>query len=265
MLSTDHAYYNEVVDDPGGTLGPRVLTRLQLVMIHRGSCTIAHNDRELRLAEGQAALLWPGEREYLRASREVPTHRSWCKVEVAFASSSLREGLRTRSGPLILTHRLEALMRVGLSLKNESGETAERLRNSVAASLLLEYALKVQPDRDQISPPAVERVKRYVALHFAEPVSLSDLVTASQVSRSHLNRLFRAHLGTTPIRYLWQVRVSEGVRLLRDTELPILGVAERTGFATPTHFARMIRATHRRPPSALRRSHLYEGGLRLTP
>ena len=152
-------------------------------------------------------------------------------------------------------------MRIGLSLKNESGPLAQPLRDSVATALLLEYARSARPGRNSPHPfpAAIERVKRHIALHYPKPTTLAELVAASQTSRSHLNRLFRKFLGTTPIRYLWQVRLHEGVRLLQDTELSIAEVAERVGYNTPTHFSRVVREVYQRPPSALRRSHRYEG------
>ncbi len=85
-----------------------------------------------------------------------------------------------------------------------------------------------------------------------EPLSLADIASHAMMSRRSLARHFRAQTGTTPLRWLLTQRVERARELLETTELPLVRVAEATGFgAVETlrhHFARQVGTT----PSAYR-------------
>jgi AraC-like DNA-binding protein len=59
---------------------------------------------------------------------------------------------------------------------------------------------------------------------------------------------------------LWNVRLREGCRLLRQTGLSIAEVAYRVGFQTPYHFSRHVRQHAGMPPRAYRQSHWEQPG-----
>jgi AraC family transcriptional regulator of arabinose operon len=95
-------------------------------------------------------------------------------------------------------------------------------------------------------------VKSLIQERYQEELALVDLAAKAHVSPGHLIRLFRKHEAMTPTQYLWRYRVERGVELLRTTGLAIGEVAERCGFKTSYHFARMVKAYKGRPPKEIR-------------
>ncbi|MEO3745217.1 GlxA family transcriptional regulator [Plantactinospora sp. B5E13] len=63
-------------------------------------------------------------------------------------------------------------------------------------------------------------------------LSLSALATRAAVSERHLTRLFVAHLGQTPARYVRTVRLEAAAQLLVSSRLPLARVAARCGFTS---------------------------------
>lgn len=59
--------------------------------------------------------------------------------------------------------------------------------------------------------PALRRARDYIHEHYAEPVSLDDLVSVTSLSRFHLVRSFHRAYGLPPHAYLNRLRV-EAVR-----------------------------------------------------
>ena len=72
------------------------------------------------------------------------------------------------------------------------------------------------------------------------------------VTPQHLTRLFRRHIQTTPMRYLWQRRTRHGVELLGGTGLSITEIADRIGFQSPFHFSRLVLRYYHDSPRRLR-------------
>lgn len=86
-----------------------------------------------------------------------------------------------------------------------------------------------------------------------EPWPIARLARHAGVSARHLQTLFAAHFGTTPSGHYQALRLNHARRLLIETALPALEIAERAGFASPASFARAYRRLHGESPSETRR------------
>jgi AraC family transcriptional regulator of adaptative response / DNA-3-methyladenine glycosylase II len=73
------------------------------------------------------------------------------------------------------------------------------------------------------------------------------------VGGRHLRRLFRQHLGATPIAVAQTRRVLFAKQLIQDTRMPMVDVALAAGFGSVRRFNETFQALYRRPPGALRR------------
>ncbi|MGQ0581605.1 MAG: bifunctional transcriptional activator/DNA repair enzyme AdaA [Reyranella sp.] len=80
------------------------------------------------------------------------------------------------------------------------------------------------------------------------------------VGGRQLRRLFKQHLGATPIAVAQTRRVLFAKQLLHDTRLPMAEVAMSAGFGSVRRFNETFRDLFDRPPSALRRHRKGQGG-----
>ena len=88
------------------------------------------------------------------------------------------------------------------------------------------------------------------ASHEAWPVR--RLARVSSVSAAHFARSFKDAFGIPPHRYLLTRRIERANALLRDTDLPILDIALRTGWNSLGTFGRTFRDITGESPRALR-------------
>ena len=80
------------------------------------------------------------------------------------------------------------------------------------------------------------------------------------VGGRQLRRLFKQHLGASPIAVAQTRRVLFAKQLLHDTRLPMAEVAMSAGFGSVRRFNETFRELFGRPPSALRRHRKGQGG-----
>ncbi|MCG8652578.1 MAG: AraC family transcriptional regulator, partial [Pirellulales bacterium] len=95
-------------------------------------------------------------------------------------------------------------------------------------------ALPTPPDR-------LHQATEMIARRFDQPLEVSEMAKAVNLSISQLNRRFRATYQMSPSEYLQRVRVHEASRLLAGSSLSIGEVALRTGFYDQAHLTRMFR------------------------
>ncbi|MYV97053.1 DJ-1/PfpI family protein [Streptomyces sp. SID3343] len=102
--------------------------------------------------------------------------------------------------------------------------------------------------------PLVRRVTAHVTGHLGADLSAPALAREVGVSTRHLSRLFEAHLGTTPGRYVREARTEAAARLLGSTRLALPAIARRCGFGTTETLRQAFADRYACSPSAYRRS-----------
>jgi len=74
------------------------------------------------------------------------------------------------------------------------------------------------------------------------------------IGSRHLGRLFRKHIGASPLQVAKTARVQRAKRLLDETQLPIAEIALRAGFGSLRRFNAVFAEVYRRPPTEVRRA-----------
>ena len=239
---------------PGGTLGPRAQSDLQLVLVHAGSARVWVDDTPRRLTAGQVGLLLPGHRERFEFDPRDATRHSWVQAHVPHVSAALEDRLERLPAVLPLSPALETLTREAVATAAGALPSAPSVLAHLAGAALWRYigeAERAGPER----PHPVDDAARYIHAHLHETaLTLDQIAGAAHVTPAHLIRSFRAEHGTTPMAYLWQRRVALGIDLLTNTGLALGAIAERCGFKTAHHFSRRIKQATGLPPAALRRA-----------
>jgi AraC family transcriptional regulator len=90
------------------------------------------------------------------------------------------------------------------------------------------------------SPP-IEKCLERIHIHYADKfLRLDHLAAAANLSPDHFGRLFKHELGTSPVRYLAQYRITRARELIQRGNLSVKEVASEVGFRDPLHFSRVF-------------------------
>ncbi|PFG19098.1 GlxA family transcriptional regulator [Serinibacter salmoneus] len=92
-----------------------------------------------------------------------------------------------------------------------------------------QYADTVMP---RTTAPSVERLQLLVSADLRRPWPVVDLAGACAMSPRTFHRWFADRVGTTPLTWLNDLRVREAQRLLEQTGLSVLEVANAVGYAS---------------------------------
>jgi AraC-like DNA-binding protein len=103
-----------------------------------------------------------------------------------------------------------------------------------------------------VADPAIAPALR--AIHDSPAVSwtVETLARESGLSRAAFARRFKSVLGESPLAYLTGWRMTTARRLLRETELPLSAIAERTGYGSEFAFAKAFKRESGRAPGNYR-------------
>jgi AraC family transcriptional regulator len=140
------------------------------------------------------------------------------------------------------------LTRICRSWPPRSTARAEALCVDLLAGLLDDATT-----RRPLPPPWLAGARATLAARYDEAPRLGDLAAAAAVHPVHLIRSFKRFYGVTPAAFLRERRLEVAASLLRGTDLPIVEIALRTGFADQSHFTRSFTRRFAISPAADRR------------
>ena len=109
-------------------------------------------------------------------------------------------------------------------------------------------------------PPAVSTnrqcaaVRRYIDLHFKEPLTLELLAEEGHMNKYYLSHAFKREYGISPINYMISRRTEESKYLLAETDLSMSQIAQLLGFSSLSYFSQVFRKTQGLTPMEYRQN-----------
>jgi AraC family carnitine catabolism transcriptional activator len=82
------------------------------------------------------------------------------------------------------------------------------------------------------------QVIKAMETHLEDLLSAQDLASGVGVTRRQMERLFQAHLGTSPAQFYLVLRLDRARQLLEQTEMGVMAVGLACGFGASSHFSR---------------------------
>ncbi|MEJ8667708.1 helix-turn-helix domain-containing protein [Streptomyces sp. NBC_01017] len=102
------------------------------------------------------------------------------------------------------------------------------------------------------SDPTLAAFERWARVHLDQPVSIADAARTLGVSERTLQRIVRRTLGTSPVRFVQDLRVEHASHLLRTTDLPLEAIARKVGYEHANTLRILLRERTGETASSLR-------------
>lgn len=207
-------------------------------------------DRSYRIESGCFVFV---EKEELHKTidAELPNHE---RLVINFSSELLTQfPLHGRSGVIMLPPQMqykgEALVREIIAEAQSTAEGRDLMLEALLKQLLLLLfrTQKEQPSHEEETSSVhqtISKIAAYVGSHYDEPLRLNDVASRFYISSYYLSRKFKECTGFGFSEYVQLVRVREAQRLLRETELKMIEIAEQVGIESVANFYKLFKATN---------------------
>lgn len=117
-----------------------------------------------------------------------------------------------------------------------------------AVFLLLQYSEKNTSSDIGTSSDKLKHVLDYIELHYAEPISISELAKLCYFSDYHFMRFFKRHMNMTCVEYINNLRLEKSVELFEQGNTSILDVSLSVGFHNLSYFHRAFKKKYHMTP-----------------
>jgi len=265
---------------PGWTEPMRVIYDHELVLFRKGRFVVEIEKKRYTCPADTFIIVPPGKRHITWLTSDRPGHRYWSHFDWLYQGPCDHTPIETYypAKPRLNAYRWapgfvpRKILHGQIPVPVRAYELAERLcalqsranehERTVSRALLLELLLELLDDRSRAAANSGHR--NDIALQIRDlleqnidrhgTLRIQDLMEERLgQSYAHLCRVFRGKYGIPPLKYLNAVCVSRAKLLLRDTDIPIVAIAQRLGFHDPLYFSQLFRKISGLSPTQYRR------------
>ncbi len=266
----------------------RVIYEHELVLFDQSDYVVEIESERIPCPSGSFIIVPPGRRHVSREVSGRGGHRSWIHFDwihlgdasdtpvMTYAPARPRETLFRKAPDFvpdqILRGRVQGMRGIRelftrIDQRFNHGDGRDRM---VARGLFLELLLELlcsetEPRRVEDANARLASKIRFQLARLAdtpprEASSIQARLEESGLSYAHQFRVFRRSYGISPLRYVAELRMVRIKNLLRDTDLPVSVVADKTGFDNLGYFSRMFKKHAGMSPREYRLSATMRGG-----
>ena len=120
---------------------------------------------------------------------------------------------------------------------------------------LLGYLLGMATPTKNEPHQGVQRALTYITEHYAEQITIQDLANISNMSESNLYPVFKRHMGSSPISYLNNFRLSLAANQMIETDKTINEISDAVGISDPLYFSKLFKKIYKMTPRQYRILH----------
>lgn len=145
---------------------------------------------------------------------------------------------------------------IGFQAASLLDQQLKRQRREAQAICVPPLGISVRQSTDivAVEDQSLAEALKYIRDHACQGISVGDVVKATGVSRSSLERKLRTLLGRTPQQEIRNVQLKRACSLLAETSLPIEEIAIRCGFEHPEYMHVVFKREMQITPGAFRRA-----------
>lgn len=224
---------------------------LTIEYVKEGSLLVRQRGVGYELSAGELFLMQPGlEGEFLCGQKGCLKQSMLFSGEMVIPFLE-RSGLRDLD---VMAHpnpvHMDDLFRQANELADNPSKPQFGRNSRLAFEILL--SLLEPPDMTGM-PDKLKNLLTRIKEHPEIPWNQSSMARVCCCSDTHLTRLFRQHLHTTPHQYLYDLRMQLAHSMLASKQLSIKEVAAKCGFHDAMNFSTGFRARFGMSPQAFRR------------
>ncbi len=221
---------------PEQTYGPGFRDYHVVHFITKGKGTFTMNGKTHTLSEGDGFFFPKDTVVTYRADKTDPWHYTWIAFPDDTTASRLALIGISESAPVFhktdpeFTGRLAELIR---ALEEQENEYTVLSRSYHVLAKLTDGA-----KRGNMQEEYVRKASEYMKFNLHGGVTVEDAASYAGIEKSYLFRLFKEHLGKTPMAYLTELRMNEAARELQNPAFLIRDIAYNVGYADQFIFSK---------------------------
>ena len=241
---------------PGGySRGIEVIGFYILHYVINGCGTYSLNGSKFPVKAGDTFLVYPNMQITYKADQNDPWEYCWIGFDGADARILMDAAGFSIENPVVYPSSPEKIYQLIKDIYQCKGQEIYQLISMTAGfysllACLIEDAAKKSPtESNRIGLSHVQQACDFIANNYSKPITIEDIASHTNLSRSQLYRVFIRHISVSPLQYLREFRLREACNIMQQNPESIKNIAYTTGFENPLYFSTLFKRIIGETPS----------------
>jgi AraC-like DNA-binding protein len=213
------------------------------------------NGRRFPVKAGDTFLIYPNMQINYWADRQDPWEYCWVGFNGADARILIDTAGFSPEKPVINPGSPEKTRQLMMDIYQCRGQEIYQLISMTARlytllAYLIEDATRNSPGPQScIGLAHVQQASDFIANNYFRRITVEDIASHANISRSQLYRVFIQHMSVSPLQYLREFRIREACNIMQQHPESIKSIAYTVGFENPLYFSTLFKRITRETPS----------------
>ncbi len=218
----------------------------QLLYVADGFIHFEFHSEERVVEKGHLVMYWPGESQYYKMYAADQAEFYWVHftgydVERLLAEWGIPRGqnvfwVGTDSDYRWLFHQMIR----ELQLRHSKYEEVTRMNLRHLFLLIERHLTESEEDISADFHGEIIQAITWFDRHWREPISIEDYATRNRMTPCWFRQKFKHQTGVSPMQYVTNLRITNAMNLIENTDYNISQIAEAVGYENPTYFRRLF-------------------------
>jgi len=237
----------------------RVLNEYQLHYITDGNgvFTFGSSKQSCLISEGKMFLLMPGVWHTYKPLENTGWNEYWIGFKGEIIEKIVKEGFFLNRAPVFnigINERIIDLYFKAIEIANEERAGFQQALSGIVMHILglMYYRDKTRDFEDEDLINNINKAKVIMRENVYRNISAEDIAKKLGISYSGFRRAFKEFTGTSPSKYMLELKLNEAKLLLSTTSLPIKEISYNLNFENPDYFPVFFKNRTGQTPSKYR-------------
>ena len=258
--NSDLTFYSAGYEEcsSGYSYGPKFRSYQLIHFVTKGSGRLHINEHVFELSAGDAFIIPAGKISYYEASKEEPWHYAWISF-MGISSESYLYQIMTSADEAYIIRGLDVEKYKSLIfeiLAMEGNPTSQYFEaNGILYRIMSRLFEDISFSEESWGKDSIaDEIKFYLDTNYAEKLVLKDVAKVFGIHPNYMTRTFHEKFGTSPKKYLMELKMKKACRLLTTTALSVSVISGSLGFEDQLAFSRVFKKKYGAAPSDYRRN-----------
>jgi len=239
----------------GFTRGIEVINFYMFHYVVNGCGAYSLNGKHFPVKPGDTFLIYPNMQISYLADQTDPWEYCWIGFDGADARILMDAAGYSLDKPVLHPNSPEKIHQLIMDIYQCRGQEIYQLISmtakfySLLACLIEDAARKSQALTSLTGLAHAQRACDFIANNYSEPITIEDIASHANLSRSQLYRVFIKHISVSPLQYLREFRLRQACTIMQQHPESIKNIAYTVGFDNPLYFSTIFKRSIGKTPS----------------
>lgn len=234
--------------------GPVVFNHFIFHYVRSGKGSLQSTDAKgdtkvYNLEAGQGFLIWPKQKNRYIADEFDPWSYVWVEFDGMRAKELITLSGLTYNYPVYISKNEEARQTLEREIvwiaMHTDGDTLKLIGHLylLLDALIESSSVKRKAADGSLRDFYIRESLNYIQQNYGRDLTVEGIADYCKINRSHLGRIFRGALDTSPQEFIITFRINKACEMLRITDLPIGEISQLVGYPNQLNFSRTFKKT----------------------